>query len=72
VNLVRVRNPWGNEYEWKGAWSDGSVRDTAINGLPRVRACSRHVNRTDLQQVDPVTRRVDWSFGSLVHDCTLC
>ena len=20
--LVRVRNPWGNECEWKGAWSD--------------------------------------------------
>jgi len=20
--LVRVRNPWGNEYEWTGAWSD--------------------------------------------------
>ena len=22
--LVRVRNPWGNEAEWKGPWSDGS------------------------------------------------
>lgn len=22
--LVRVRNPWGNEAEWKGAWSDKS------------------------------------------------
>ena len=22
--LVRVRNPWGNEAEWKGKWSDGS------------------------------------------------
>lgn len=22
--LVRVRNPWGNETEWNGAWSDGS------------------------------------------------
>ena len=22
--LVRVRNPWGNDAEWKGAWSDGS------------------------------------------------
>lgn len=22
--LVRVRNPWGNETEWKGPWSDGS------------------------------------------------
>ena len=21
---MRIRNPWGNEVEWKGAWSDGS------------------------------------------------
>jgi calpain len=24
IPLVRVRNPWGNEVEWDGAWSDGS------------------------------------------------
>ncbi|KAK0047026.1 calpain-B-like isoform X9, partial [Biomphalaria pfeifferi] len=24
IPLVRVRNPWGNGSEWKGAWSDGS------------------------------------------------
>ena len=24
VPLVRLRNPWGNEVEWKGAWADGS------------------------------------------------
>jgi len=23
--LVRIRNPWGNDTEWKGAWSDGSM-----------------------------------------------
>ena len=23
VQLVRCRNPWGNEVEWTGAWSDG-------------------------------------------------
>eukprot|EP00794_Sanderia_malayensis_P020617 gene20617-22652_t len=22
--LIRIRNPWGNEREWTGAWSDGS------------------------------------------------
>jgi hypothetical protein len=22
IPLIRVRNPWGNEAEWKGAWSD--------------------------------------------------
>ena len=25
IPMVRVRNPWGNEAEWKGAWSDKSV-----------------------------------------------
>uniref|UniRef100_A0A0B7AGX8 Calpain-3 n=2 Tax=Arion vulgaris TaxID=1028688 RepID=A0A0B7AGX8_9EUPU len=24
IPMVRVRNPWGNGSEWKGAWSDGS------------------------------------------------
>lgn len=24
VQLIRARNPWGNECEWKGAWSDSS------------------------------------------------
>jgi len=24
VELVRVRNPWGSEHEWKGPWSDDS------------------------------------------------
>lgn len=22
IPLVRIRNPWGNEAEWNGAWSD--------------------------------------------------
>lgn len=22
VLLVRIRNPWGTEFEWNGAWSD--------------------------------------------------
>lgn len=25
IVLARIRNPWGNEREWKGAWSDGSA-----------------------------------------------
>merc|ERR1711970_752924 len=24
IPMIRVRNPWGNEVEWNGAWSDGS------------------------------------------------
>eukprot|EP00746_Dinoflagellata_sp_MGD_P133673 gnl/MRDRNA2_/MRDRNA2_67418_c0_seq2.p1 gnl/MRDRNA2_/MRDRNA2_67418_c0~~gnl/MRDRNA2_/MRDRNA2_67418_c0_seq2.p1 ORF type:complete len:667 (+),score=121.14 gnl/MRDRNA2_/MRDRNA2_67418_c0_seq2:99-2099(+) len=24
IRLVRLRNPWGNDREWNGAWSDGS------------------------------------------------
>jgi len=25
IPLIRVRNPWGNECEWKGPWSDKYV-----------------------------------------------
>jgi len=28
--LVRIRNPWGNEIEWKGAWSDDSEEWKAL------------------------------------------
>lgn len=24
IPLIRIRNPWGNDAEWNGAWSDGS------------------------------------------------
>ena len=24
IPMIRVRNPWGNEHEWKGAFSDES------------------------------------------------
>ena len=24
--LLRIRNPWGNETEWKGSWSDKYVK----------------------------------------------
>ena len=25
IPMIRIRNPWGNEAEWKGAWSDKYV-----------------------------------------------
>ena len=25
IPLLRIRNPWGNEAEWNGAWSDRSA-----------------------------------------------
>ncbi|KAI1295389.1 Calpain-A [Halotydeus destructor] len=31
IPLLRVRNPWGNEAEWKGAWSDGSKEWSVIS-----------------------------------------
>uniref|UniRef100_A0A183TT36 Calpain catalytic domain-containing protein n=1 Tax=Schistocephalus solidus TaxID=70667 RepID=A0A183TT36_SCHSO len=31
VWLVRVRNPWGNHYEWKGAWADNSKEWNSVS-----------------------------------------
>ena len=31
VELVRLHNPWGNEAEWKGAWSDQSQEWSMIS-----------------------------------------
>ena len=31
IQLVRVRNPWGNFVEWKGAWSDKSSEWDALS-----------------------------------------
>jgi hypothetical protein len=31
VRLIRCRNPWGNEVEWNGQWSD---RDPQWNSIP--------------------------------------
>ncbi|CCD73776.1 Calpain clp-4 [Caenorhabditis elegans] len=31
TTLLRLRNPWGNEKEWNGAWSDGSSEWSKID-----------------------------------------
>jgi len=31
VCLVRVRNPWGDKNEWKGAWSDGDSKWKSVD-----------------------------------------
>lgn len=35
VKLVRIRNPWGNEYEWKGSWSDKSAEWNMVGEAER-------------------------------------
>lgn len=35
IQLVRVRNPWGNEAEWKGAWSDNSPEWQCLSAQER-------------------------------------
>ena len=35
--LIRIRNPWGNEAEWKGAWGDSSREWQSINDAERKR-----------------------------------
>ncbi|VIO92639.1 Hypothetical thiol protease C06G4.2 in chromosome III, putative [Brugia malayi] len=31
IPLLRIRNPWGNEQEWNGAWSDNSAEWRSIS-----------------------------------------
>ena len=31
LEMVRVRNPWGNEREWKGDWSDNSPQWKSVS-----------------------------------------
>ncbi|XP_062928576.1 calpain-8-like [Mobula hypostoma] len=35
--LVRVRNPWGNDVEWNKAWSDGSLQWSRVDAQIRER-----------------------------------
>ena len=49
VSLLRVRNPWGNEVEWKGPWSDGSAQWETITEVlkahgTRRKRISHHIN----------------------------
>jgi len=33
--LLRIRNPWGNQYEWKGAWGDSSPQWNSVSQSER-------------------------------------
>ena len=37
VKLIRVRNPWGNNYEWKGDWSDHSPQWKSVSEADKQR-----------------------------------
>ncbi|VDM10716.1 unnamed protein product [Wuchereria bancrofti] len=35
IPLLRIRNPWGNEHEWNGAWSDNSAEWRSVSQAQR-------------------------------------
>ncbi|OAF69198.1 hypothetical protein A3Q56_03016 [Intoshia linei] len=35
--LIRIRNPWGDKHEWKGAWCDGSREWSQISKDDRIK-----------------------------------
>ncbi|CAJ0930790.1 unnamed protein product, partial [Mesorhabditis belari] len=37
VLLLRIRNPWGNNKEWYGPWSDGSSEWRTVSGADRTK-----------------------------------
>ncbi|EUB60655.1 Calpain [Echinococcus granulosus] len=37
VHLLRVRNPWGNNYEWKGDWSDNAPQWRDVSEADKTR-----------------------------------
>lgn len=44
IPLIRIRNPWGNEAEWKGAWSDQYVfLFRFVNGIRYIKSNSINV-----------------------------
>ncbi|KAF5298518.1 hypothetical protein FQR65_LT00060 [Abscondita terminalis] len=65
IPLLRLRNPWGNEIEWNGAWSD----QMAFHPRPRERKLGSHFRSRrrvlDVVQRFPKTFR---SFGNMQFD----
>jgi len=50
IPLVRIRNPWGNECEWKGAWSDKYV---AVDNRKTVGEWVALITTKQFQHSDP-------------------
>ena len=86
--LVRLRNPWGNDVEWKGQWSDGSPEWKLLSEDEKQRlglTCEhdgefymskndfmRHFDRVDVAHLMPGSLGNDEIAAGKLHWSTKC
>jgi len=68
LRLVKLRNPWGNEKEWNGAWSDGSSEWTSYPMVAQVVDYKASADGIFWMAFDDFARIFEWA---MVHKKTM-